>query len=104
MGKINIFDSELMGGVEYRDNLGGHDSSLWIELFVRADRINPDLAQRLMYLRNVGCRLSESEKFGYIIIPIEDYWEQSGVSYQEERKCLEPFRDDVIRLLRGLRK
>lgn len=101
---MNIFDSELMQGIEYRDKLGGHDSELWLVLVSRAHEINPDLAERLLYLRNTGCRLEPSEKFGYMIIPIEDYWEQSGVSYIEERKCLEKYRDDVIRLLRGLRK
>lgn len=86
------------------DNLGGYDSELWLELFVRADKINSDLVQRLMYLRNVGCRLNPSEKFGYTIIPIEDYWEQSGVNYDEEKQCLEDYRDAIIKLLRGLRK
>jgi hypothetical protein len=57
-----------------------------------------------MYLRNVGCRLNPSEKFGYTIIPIEDYWEQSGVEYEEEKKYLNDYRDAVIKLLRGLKR
>ena len=101
---MNIFDSELLQGTEFSDHLGGYDSYLWLELFIQADKISPDLAQRLQYLRNVGCRLSQSDKFGYMIIPIEDYWEQAGVVYAEEKKCLNEYRDDVIKLLRGLRK
>lgn len=101
---IGIFDDPIFPGTEFVDNLGGYDSNLWLELFMRADKLNPDLAQRLMYLRNVGCRLSESDKFGYVIMPIEDYWEQSGSVYEEEKQCLVPYREDIIRLLRGLRK
>lgn len=103
MIKVNIFDSDLLQGTEFHDQLGGYDSNLWLDLFKKADKINPDLAQRLMYLRNVGCRLHESEKFGYMIMPIEDYWELSGSIYGEEKICLNPYRDDVIKLLRGLR-
>lgn len=69
MVKINIFNDPIFPGTEFHDQLGGYDSNLWLELFVRADKINPDLAQRLMYLRNVGCRLHESAKFGFIIVP-----------------------------------
>lgn len=101
---MSIFDEPIFPGKEYRDSLGGYDSDLWLELFIQADKINENLCQCLMYLRNTGCRLNPSDKFGYTIIPIEDYWEQAGVSYSEEKQCLNPYRDDVIRLLRGLRK
>ena len=90
------------GETEFLDDLGGYDSGLWLELFVRADKIDPEIAQRLMYLRNTGCRLQEDVKFGYSIIPIEDYWDQAGVSYAEERKCLFIYKHEVIKLLRGL--
>lgn len=101
---MSIFDEPIFPGIEFIDNLGGYDSNLWLELFIRADKINPDLAQRLMYLRNVGCRLHESDKFGYAIMPIDDFWEQSGSKYEEEKQCLVPYREEIIRLLRGLRK
>jgi len=101
---MGIFDTPIFPGTEFQDILGGYDSDLWLQLFVQADKINPDLAQRLMYLRNVGCRLSESDRFNFMIVPIEDYWDQAGVSYNEEKQCLFKYREDLIRLLRGLRK
>jgi len=100
---MNIFDDPIFPGTEFHDQLGGYDSNLWQELFIRADQVSPDLAQRLMYIRNVGCRLHQSVKFGYVIMPVEDYWEQAGAIYDEEKQCLVPYRHEIIRLLRGLK-
>jgi len=100
---MGIFDPPIFPGTEFHDQLGGYDSNLWLQLFMGADKINPDFAQRLQYLRNVGCRLSESEKFKFMIVPIEDYWDQAGVSYNEEKQCLGKYKDDLIKLLRGLK-
>ena len=103
MVKINIFDNPFYKGTEFADLLGGYDSNLWLDLFIKADKINPNLAQSLMYLRNTGCRLHERKEFNFRIMPIEDYWDQAGVNYEEEKKCLNPYREDIIKLLKGLR-
>jgi len=101
---MGLFDIGIFPGTEFFDAFGGTDSQLWLELFVRADKINPDLSQRLMYLRNVGCRLQEDVKFGFVIVPVvgKDGWE-SRAKYDEEKQCLVPYRMEVIRLLKGLR-
>ena len=103
MIKIGIFDPPIFPGTEFHDELGGYDSGLWLQLFVEADKISPDLSQRLMYLRNTGCRLSKSDKFNYIIQPIEDYWDQAGVNYNTEKQCLNKYRAEIVNLLRGLK-
>lgn len=100
---MSIFEEQVFPGVEYIDTYKLPDSNLWLELFVAADKINPDLAHRLMYLRNTGCKLQENEKFGYVIVPVisKKAW-ASRELYDQEKQCLIPYREEIIGLLRGL--
>ena len=101
---MGLFDESTFPGYEFVDALGGHDSRLWLELFIQADKINHDFQARLQYLRNTGCRLEENEKFGYVIVPIidSDHW-KSQEQYDEEKRCLIPFRTEIVNLLRWLK-
>lgn len=92
----------LILGTKLSNELGGTDSGLWIKLFIAADKINHDFAARLMYMRNYGCRLQKSNKFGHVIMPIKAYWESQKV-YDREKVCLVPFQNELIGLLRGLK-
>jgi hypothetical protein len=89
-------------GTEFIDLFGGSDSDLWLKLFVEADKINPDLASRLMHMRNGGCCLQKNDKFGYVIVPVLGEWEKQGLSYDVEKKCLIPYRDKIVQLMRYL--
>jgi hypothetical protein len=93
-------DDPLIIGSQLSNLLGGTDSKMWIKLFIAADKINPDFAARLMYMRNSGCRLQKSNDFGYVIQPIKAFWDETF--YKQEKMCLMPYREDLIRLLRGL--
>jgi hypothetical protein len=94
-------DDPLILGTELSNKLGGNDSDLWIKLFIAADKINHDFAARLMYMRNSGCRLQKSNKFGHVIMPIKALWE-SEEFYKQEKQCLVPFKDELIGLLKKL--
>lgn len=109
MDKINIFDgvkvfpvSKYFKGKEYRDEIGGKNSDLWLEIFVEADKISPDLEAVLMYMRNAGCDLELNETMGYKIIEMPGYW-QAG-EYDREKQCLGKYRNEIIGLFRRMRE
>lgn len=95
-------DDPLIIGSKISNELGGTDSKMWIQLFIAADKINPDFAARLMYMRNSGCRLQPHTDFKYKIMPIKALWESEDF-YNQEKQCLMDFRDELTELLGGLK-
>ena len=80
------------------------DHNLWIKLFYLAEKyVGRDLCDRLQYLRAGGCRLQVHSKYGYVIRPIIGAmgW-SSKHQYEQERKCLNPYKEKLIRLLKRL--
>lgn len=78
------------------------DHKLWMTLFDLAyTKVGRDLCDRLQYLRGAGCRLLPHSKYGYVIRPIIGAfaWESEN-QYRNEAKCLNPYKDKLIRLLK----
>ena len=93
-------------GYEMKDDFGSvspEDSELWLMLFYLAEKKSRDLCDRLQYIRNCGSKLVPNEKFGYVIKPvISPFAWKSQRQYEEERKCLNKYKDDVVKLLAAL--
>lgn len=83
------------------------DSRLWIELFIIASGIDPDLAARFQYVRNVGAQLVLDAVWGFKIQPVIDIrigW-QSPERYEEKgRYALSPYARQVVECLKELRR
>lgn len=81
------------------------DSHLWLQLFIDADEVHPELTAMLMYIRGTGAVLVPSMKFGYVIKPIlgENAWATID-QYNLEKQCLSPFREELLKLLKNLNK
>ncbi|MCM0759594.1 hypothetical protein M7775_13630 [Sporomusa sphaeroides DSM 2875] len=99
------------GGYSYEDLYPYHpeDSRLWIELFVIADKINPDIAKRLEYIRTVGAVLIFDNQYGFRIEPMVDGQGVTGWSsiqqYVTERDAvLKPVGQQVMQALGELRQ
>lgn len=85
-------------------NLSPQDSELWMKLFVRAEKIDRELCSILMYVRNTGAKLIRSREYGYVIRPVigvDGFSTQE--EYEHERECLNPYRDEIIKLLQELK-
>ncbi|WP_434132727.1 hypothetical protein KIAC18_000269 [Sporomusa sphaeroides] len=98
-------------GYVYEDLYPYHpqDSNLWIELFVIASGINPDIAKRLEYIRAVGAVLVFDNQYGFKIEPMVDGKGVTGWSsiqqYMSERKnVLEPCGQYIVQALGELRR
>jgi hypothetical protein len=48
------------------------DSFLWLQLFVMASEIRPELCQNLIYMRSPGSRIVKNKYSGYVIRPAID--------------------------------
>lgn len=79
------------------------DSGHWLVLFEEADKVDQELCSILMYMRGGGARLVPNSKFGYVIQPIigQGAWESQEV-YGAERLALNPYREQLTKLLKGL--
>ena len=79
------------------------DTHLWLILLREAKSLDIELWSKLAYLRGAGCRLEQGTK-GYVIRPIIDAEGKRGWTsveeYDREKQCLEPYRQDVVRLLK----
>ena len=100
-----ITRSELAKSI-YADtfhNVSQDDSDLWLDLFMLADVVDPDLAARLQYLRNAGTKLVKDAKWGYKLVPHvgPEGW-QTVAEYQKEAECLKPYRSQLIMILKKL--
>ena len=81
------------------------DSDLWLDLFMMADIVDPDLAARLQYLRNAGTKLEADAKWGYRLVPyVGDEGWRTVAEYQREAECLKPYRAQLVMILRKLGK
>jgi len=90
----------------YRDtfyNVSPADSDLWLELFMLADVVDPELAGILQWLRNTGTMLKPDEKFKYKLVPFvgDEGW-SSMAEYKRESAALKPYRSQLIICLRKL--
>ena len=79
------------------------DSDLWLDLFMYADRVDPDMAAILQYLRNSGTRLVKHDKWGYRLVPHvgPEGWE-SEEQYRQEAEYLKPYRTQLVMILKKL--
>ena len=79
------------------------DSDLWMELFMYADKLDPDMAAILQYLRNSGTRLVKHNKWGYRLVPHvgPEGWE-SEKQYKQEAEYLKPYRAQLVMMLKKL--
>lgn len=84
------------------------DSWLWLELLVDAEKISVELYAALSYIRGGGAKLIPHKDFGFAITPVID---PSGINgwpsmevYNEERKCILPWRQEILNLVRDLAK
>lgn len=79
------------------------DSDLWLDLFMYADRIDPELAGILQWLRNTGTMLKPDAKWKYKLVPYigDDGW-SSKEEYQKESVALKPYRSQLILILAKL--
>lgn len=80
-----------------------HDSRLWIELFILAEKRSRELCAKLQWLREVGCILERNYRFGFVIRPViaENGWADTD-EYNEAKQCLNEHRDDVVAILKEL--
>lgn len=95
---------EFFGGAQWWDNYAEYspeDSELWLKLFEHA---NSDLRACLMHCRNTGAKLIPDQNYGYIIQPVIGLngW-TSQDEYNQERKILMKWKNEIIKLLGGLR-
>lgn len=90
----------------YKDtfyNVSPGDSDLWLELFMLADRIDPELCGILQWLRNTGTILKPDTKWHYKLVPfIGDEGWSSKEEYQKESEALKPYRTQLVLILKKL--
>lgn len=81
------------------------DHRLWMELFIQSEKIDRNLTSILMYVRNTGAKLIRNSEYGYIIRPVigQDGW-TSKEEYERERQCMTPYKNEIVKLLGGLRE
>ena len=80
------------------------DSDLWMDLFMMADKFDPEMAGILQWLRNTGTTLVEDKKFGYRLVPFvgDEGW-SSEAEYKQESQALKPYTTQLVMMLRKLR-
>ena len=79
------------------------DSDLWLDLFMMADKFDPELAGILNWLRNAGTRLIKDRKWGYKLVPfIGDEGWSSEEEYKKEAVALKPYKTQMVFMLKRL--
>jgi len=88
---------------DYGYEASPEDSEYWLALFEMADGVNAELCAILMYLRGGGAKLLPHPKWGYVIRPIvgRGAW-PTAETYDAERQALLPYREQLLKLLKGL--
>ena len=85
----------------YKEHPADHD--LWVRLLMKASLRDENFASILSYLRDTGCILEQSDRYGYIIKPvIGDKGWTSKAEYDREKKPLGEYQDLLLELLRTL--
>ena len=97
-----------MGAAIYADtfhDVSPGDSDLWLDLFMMADKFDPEMAGILQWLRNTGTTLVEDKKFGYRLVPFvgNEGW-SSEAEYKKESLALKPYTTQLVMMLRRLRQ
>lgn len=89
-------------------DISPEDSECWLWVLSEAEKKNKELYAALFYIRGGGARLVEHQQYGFAIHPIIDPSGKGGWSsreeYDRERKCLVPYRLQVVELLKEVRK
>ena len=84
-------------------NVNPADSDLWLELFMLADVVDPELAGILQWLRNTGTVLVKDDKWGYRLVPwVGDEGWSSEAEYRKESAALKPYRTQLVMILKKL--
>jgi len=81
------------------------DAIFWLQLYVSADALNPDLYKNLRIMRNHGTQIVAG-KNGYVIRPVirEGAWRSQGEYNRHRDKLIAPHRDTITRMLKNLFK
>jgi len=83
------------------------DSALWVRVLEMAKVVSIDLVARLRYLRGAGCKLMQNNGTGFKLIPIIDSTGRNGwinqESYDAEKWCLNPYRQQLVELFQKLK-
>lgn len=79
------------------------DSDLWMDLFLYADVVDPELAAILQWLRNSGTVLVKDSKWKYKLAPYvgPEGW-SSEAEYRKESVALKPYRNQLVLILKKL--
>ena len=85
-------------------NVSPADSERWLDLFMMADKLDPELAAILQWLRNAGTQLIPDDKFGYKLVPwVGDEGWSSEAEYKREAVALKPYRTQLVMILKKLK-
>lgn len=80
------------------------DSEIWIILLSKAREIDKEFYARLYYMRGGGTRLVRDYRWGYVLQPIITGDNATGwlslAQYEEEKRCLDGYLQQLISILR----
>ena len=80
------------------------DSEIWIILLSKAREIDKEFYARLYYMRGGGTQLVRNERWGYVLRPIITGDNATGwlslAQYEEEKRCLDGYAQQLISILR----
>lgn len=82
------------------------DSTLWVVALTKARELDKEFYVRLYYMRGLGTQLAQHPRWGYVLRPFITGDSTTGwasqAEYESEKQCLEPYTQQLIRLLRML--
>ena len=85
-------------------DLSPEDSALWIVVLSKAREMDKEFYARLYYLRGGGTQLVQHYQWGYVLRPIITGDNATGwlslAQYEEEKRCLDGYVQQLISILR----
>lgn len=82
------------------------DSALWVVALTKAREMDKEFYVRLYYMRGLGTQLVRHQRWGYVLRPLITGDSANGwlnqAAYEEEKRCLEPYAQQLIQLLQML--
>ena len=85
-------------------DLSPGDSELWIIVLSKAREIDKEFYARLYYMRGGGTQLVQHYQWGYMLRPIITGDNATGwlslAQYEEEKRCLDGYVQQLISILR----
>ena len=85
--------------------LSPEDSGLWLMLLSRTES-DRELYARIFFVRAAGTKLIPNEQWGFVFAPIVDATGKSGwpsvAYYKQEVQCLDPYREQIVPMLKGM--